>query len=112
MRARRLLCARKASERPACARPQVQDPERSQVLDRQKVKSLAKKQGYIDRIILVMIRLHTARARLAPPRDIPRISRMRRHNTGSLMKGHVANDVLASALGGYQGNRGGPPPGG
>jgi outer membrane protein len=38
-------CARKASERPACARPQVQDPGRSQVLDRQKVKSLAQKTG-------------------------------------------------------------------
>jgi hypothetical protein len=42
-----MVCARKASERPACARPQVQDPERSQVLDRQKVKSLAQKTGTV-----------------------------------------------------------------
>ena len=40
-----MVCARKASERPARARSQVQDRDRSQELDRQKVESLAQKTG-------------------------------------------------------------------
>src|ERR1700730_377844 len=38
-----MVCARKASERPARARSQVQERDRSQELDRQKVEGLAQK---------------------------------------------------------------------